>query len=501
MQRFYGSPSGGYTLIYAVAMSLLLLFSSLAYLQWQVSAQYDARREIATTQAYYVAQAAVISIPLAYMRNRSPDDLATYALYTFPDGTIPGMGSYRRPMVEAVQTFSSIPNATLAGYAAAFKLSAVGIVTYNDFLNRTHEVRRKAQLMIKRQYFSNYFYLTDLETTRAGLHIYFWQYDTLKGRVHSNDQIALIGGYFTRPVSSCYPAFLGAWSNATFLQGYHLSAPHIDFPYKASYLRAAAAAAGAWLPATLNQTNYALYFHGTQADMWSWEAGTPSPYLTHAPTGMLTWTPSTDYPIFSEGDLWISGYINGRVGIGSENTIKLMDNLTYEECQSVPYYPDTTRFTNMTTLISEAYELPPDPINGETGVIVANTVANGRDNGAAYPQSDQAHRDIGIDAMIIALNSTFGIEQENIPGSPYLGPSPDERGMIYIRGAIAQHRRGVVHWYYNDGTGYNKGYLYDERFKYVPPPFIMDASSAGMIQWAVDGWEDFPRHPGDERNE
>ena len=211
MPRFIYSPSGGYSLLIAVAMSLLLLFSSLAYLQWQVSAQYDARREVATTQAYYVAQAAVISVPLAFMRNRRPADLTTYALYNFPDGEIHGMGKYRRPLIEAVQSFTSIPNATLAGYAAAFKLSAVGIVTYHDFLNRPHEVRRKAQLMIRRQYFSNYFYLTDIESTRGGLHIYFWQFDTLKGRVHSNDQIGILGGYFTRPVSSCYPSFLGPW--------------------------------------------------------------------------------------------------------------------------------------------------------------------------------------------------------------------------------------------------------------------------------------------------
>ncbi len=494
--------SRGHSLLFAVAMSTLLLLTSLAYLKWQVAAQLNARRQIAITQAYYVAQAAVIQVPLGYMRNARPTDLSAYSITTFNDGIIEGMGRYYRPMVKATQRFSTLHSTTLSNFATEFVLTATGAVEYNDFLGHKHEVRRKARLIIQRQFFSNYFYLTDIEQTRFGDFIYFWERDTLRGRVHSNSQIAMIGGNFYDVVSSTAQSFMGNPGNAIFRKGFRLNTSRIDFPYRAEYLRSAAAGSGAWLMGNNHSDRtFGLYFHGTSADGWSWQTGTPSTYRRGASDFNLSWNPAVDYPIFCDGTLWISGYVAGRVAIGAKNSIRLMDNMVYEDCQSPPYMPDTTRFFSMMTILSEAAEPTGDSTQPETGILVADVPANGRGNGAQWSPSQQGQRDIAVCAQIIALNASFTFEDQNIPGTVPTNYAPDERGNIYIRGALAQRRRGIVHHYYNFGTGYNKGYLYDERFKYVPPPFVMDATASGRISWRLCSWQFVPRHRNDEWNE
>ena len=497
-QRFLRSH--GHALGFAVPMALLLLFSSMAYLRWQVYGQDTSRHQVAAIQAYYTAQAAVIQIPLAYMRNQRPSDLTNLSMMAFPDGSISDLGEYRRPLIELKSRQGESRSSSLMGRMRDYELSATGIVRYNDNNgNPTKEVSRKARLRITRQLMAHYFYLTEYEQTRFGEMIYFWNHDTLQGRVHTNSEFAFTGGLFTKLVTQTGSRVYGNSSAAIFRQGFRTNVPQVEFPVFAQSIRDAAAASGTWLNTSDCQYIYGLQFQGSSAMMWRWQAGTRSPFcdMTQA-IGVIDWNTSGDYGIFCDGTLWIRGTITVRIGIGAAGSIRLMDNLVYSDCQQLPYVPLSSS-NNMVTLVSEVAEPGSNHTEPWTGIVIANTPENGRENGGnLYPPSNQTRRDIAICAQIITLHSSFTFEDQNDTWDDNISPTrPDERGTIYLRGAIAQWRRGYVHRNNLGGTGYNKGYLYDERFETVPPPFIFDATNRGFVKWNVVAWSDDPLTTGE----
>jgi len=75
--------------------------------------------------------------------------------------------------------------------------------------------------------------------------------------------------------------------------------------------------------------------------------------------------------------------------------------------------------------------------------------------------------DITIDGAILALAHSFAVDNYDC-GTP---------GTLTIHGAIAQKYRGAVGTGNSNGTvvtGYSKNYNYDNRFKYVMPPYVFD---------------------------
>lgn len=504
----------GHSLIFAVVMAALILFSSLAYLKWQVSAQQLSRHQVAATQAYYTAQAAVIKVPLAYMRMRRPNELQSYTNFPFPDGVIEGVGKYRRPMIQSLGISSGGGNSGggLLTVGRDFLLSATGVVTFEDFRGRRIEVARKAQLLLKRQQFSAYFYLTNFEQTRFGEYIWFWAPDTLQGRVHSNSTIGINGGVFHQLVTSTSNMWAGNHTNATYYKGRRLNVPPVEFPFTAEYLRSAAAGGGQYFTTQNGNVTYGIRFQGSSASVWQWPSGTQSPMTAGLPASDAFGIPGgTDLAIFCDGELWIFGHINGRVGIGAGGNLRLIDNITYSGTpyETLPYQKPTMSLNSMITLISEVGE-PDARSDPWTGILIANTPMNGRSGGRAAPAGSQHLRDIAIYGQLIALNSSFTFEDQNDSYDPFIQPLPnaygqnnDERGTIFLRGAVAQKRRGYVHRSNNGGTGYAKGYVYDDRFSsgLFPPPFTIDVTNAGFAKWDIEGWQDIPRKPGDERYE
>jgi len=130
--------------------------------------------------------------------------------------------------------------------------------------------------------------------------------------------------------------------------------------------------------------------------------------------------------------------------------------------------------------------------------MIANTWANGREN------SSQG-ADIVICAAIVALGDTAGcftFDQQNDTWDTYIGPNPDERGQIHLRGSVTQRFRGYVHRSNQGGTGYLKDYDYDFRFLVHRPPCFLDAVDQSgralfdVVQWgqAVESQEDIRRN-------
>ena len=66
------------------------------------------------------------------------------------------------------------------------------------------------------------------------------------------------------------------------------------------------------------------------------------------------------------------------------------------------------------------------------------------------------------------------------------------RGYIYVRGAIAQKRRGYVARSNRGRTGYDKSYDYDFRLQTDPPPLYLAAQDEdGNVFFEVtSSWDD-----------
>jgi hypothetical protein len=83
-------------------------------------------------------------------------------------------------------------------------------------------------------------------------------------------------------------------------------------------------------------------------------------------------------------------------------------------------------------------------------------------------------RNIEIDAAILTLQHSFIVDNYNC-GAPL--------GTLTVKGAIAQRFRGPV----GTGgsaiaTGYQKNYVYDDRFKFINPPYFLTPLQAA---WEV----------------
>jgi len=285
---------------------------------------------------------------------------------------------------------------------------------------------------------------------------------------------------------------------------YVLNAPRVEFPNRAYELRRGAAGSGTYLLTNNGAYTFGIITNNSSASIYRWETGTPSTMYNpnSSPIGTCAWRGYSDFAIFCDGDLWLDAHegVRGRVGFGAAGNLRLMDDVLYSQVMfRSGYYPDNND-QDMVSLISEAPDASiPSSTNPPTGVLVANTPANGMMN-------MMNGRDIVICGSIIALNSSFTFEDQNDAFDPYICPNPpatDERGTIFVRGNIIQNRRGYVHRMNHNGTGYGRGYWYDTRFatQRQCPPFVSAATSNGFAKIKIIGWQDETQHIANNRFE
>ena len=86
--------TGGFSLVFAVALTTLMLFGGIAYLKWTTSTGMQSHRQTAAVQAYYTAQAAIIEYPMEHLKRTKRSDLAFPAVIAFNDGHIDNMGRF-----------------------------------------------------------------------------------------------------------------------------------------------------------------------------------------------------------------------------------------------------------------------------------------------------------------------------------------------------------------------------------------------------------------------
>jgi len=194
----------------------------------------------------------------------------------------------------------------------------------------------------------------------------------------------------------------------------------------------------------------------------------------------IRWSRSLPYAIFCTGDLWLKGVFSGKLGIGASGSIRLLDDIRSTDSYASNNWFPPSNSNNYLTLISEASELTSQQHSDPwKGIIIANTTANGRENGLNAAPADLTRHSIVITAQVIALNGSFTFEQQNDTWEPFQTTSTtvDNRGTIHLRGNLIQHRRGYVHRANHGGTGYLRDYRYDNRFLHNTPPFSLTFTS------------------------
>jgi Tfp pilus assembly protein PilX len=152
------------------------------------------------------------------------------------------------------------------------------------------------------------------------------------------------------------------------------------------------------------------------------------------------------------GDLYVSGTYSSSLTLAAADDVIVTGNLL----NSVDTNPTgTASLTGAATLglVANQYVRVYRPVSNPSST---NCASNSATPG-----------DITIDGAILALAHSFAVDNYDC-GTP---------GTLTIHGAIAQKYRGAVGTGNSNGTvvtGYSKNYNYDNRFKYVMPPYVFD---------------------------
>jgi hypothetical protein len=328
-------------------------------------------------------------------------------------------------------------------------------------------VHRMAEGM---EYITDFQYLTSFEMTEHHEIIWFWTYDSVFGRVHSNDYIGLkYSPQFFGNVSTSQTRFLYSSPQNIYFGGDTLfGAPIRLFPRTANKLREQAEH---WIDTDDRRLMTWIKLQGEDGiDIYQWPPGIPwqDSLVDHL-------DPLDNEAIFVDGQVRLEGVVTGVLTIGSSGDMWLMDNVRYDGANEYNGSFDEDEMENMLGLISEQ------------NIIVGCTIENGKSedgindgwrNGSRPMEIDK--HSIIINAALVALGESFTFENQNddwAVGFEYVGPTPDERGIIHLKGAVIQYRRGYVHRSNHFGTGYGRDYHYDFRFdQQQRPPYMPELS-------------------------
>lgn len=167
--------------------------------------------------------------------------------------------------------------------------------------------------------------------------------------------------------------------------------------------------------------------------------------------------------IHVDGKVLVSGNLRGRVTLSSTGDIIVGDDIRYS------MDPATGRCRDILGIIS-----------AENVVIADNAIqAPSTSFDAAATETAPLRignkRDVYINAVIMALNTSFETENYNRP--PLTGSICETRvvgrGCLYLTGGLIQQARGAVGTSAeSSGAGYVKRYSYDRCAMYDPPPYF-----------------------------
>jgi len=449
--------------ILAAMMLIFLIGAGLAYMKWAADEGVENRYERAAVQAHYLAQTGISERGFAYLRSLEPGNLPVGRV-DLQNGGIANVGDYVDTYVMRDPEHSGGSIWNLSNY---YNVYSTGVVKIHNSQGEEIPIRRTTTLKVRVRSLNAYMYLTDMEVTIFGEVIKFWTPDTLWGRVHSNDQIAIRESpTFYGLVTSCAEDF---WHGPGYNPHFWGPLPVFNVipvlvPSEATKVRACAGSSGMWYDGE-NRYVHRIVFNGDAgAQVYRFEIG-----AIETDTLIANIPAIFGGAMFVDGPAQLEGRVTGQVTVGASGDIRLVDNIWYTDSYGLGVMDSNT--TNMLGIVSES------------NIIVANTPENGREN------MSMGGWDIYINAGMVALGESFTFEDQNDVWEGYYGPTPDERGTIRLWGSVAQKRRGYVHRSNHGGTGYGKDYHFDERFLQQQPPCYPDATDdLGHALFDVIAW-------------
>ena len=167
---------------------------------------------------------------------------------------------------------------------------------------------------------------------------------------------------------------------------------------------------------------------------------------------------TTDYGC-NFGTAYVQGRVDGQVTVATARDVVVTGNLEYA---------DPAAGNDVVGLIPTNYAWVYHPVN-----------SSGQDLLAASARVTR------IDAAILSLNRSFLVQNFNT-GTTF---SATGRPVLTVNGTIAQKFRGPVGTSGGSSfTGYRKNYVYDERLRYLPPPYFLTPEDAPWtVQRITDG--------------
>lgn len=299
--------------------------------------------------------------------------------------------------------------------------------------------------------FARYVYFTDSERYRFGrflLPVWFIGGDIIEGPTQSNSNFYMKNNpVFNGAVKSAedFITFYNKGSpiNSTqasnspidvpdFQQGLDLGVEPIDMPSRSLDLRVAAVQGG-------------LRFSGPTTVVLNAD-GTMN--VTNRLQGWVNQSmalPDNGALFVEGGNLTVSGVLNGRLSMGSNRDVVIINNVTYAD--------DPRTNPNSDDVLA---------LIAERDVVISQSAPN----------------DIEVDASIMALGNSFIVENW------WQGPA---KGTLAAYGGIIQRQRGPVGTF-NPSTGqrasgYSKDYSYDPRLPTSPPPFYPRTGDYISLYW------------------
>lgn len=178
------------------------------------------------------------------------------------------------------------------------------------------------------------------------------------------------------------------------------------------------------------------------------------------------------------GDVFLWGELDTQLTIAAQNNINIIWHTTYQDGE----WEDGT---NILGLVADNFVQVRQPRSSSNDLPVANR-APFRPGQPAGVTDGALFRDPEIHAAILSLERSFRVQNYN---------SISPLGDLIVRGSIAQKFRGPVGTgsATTPSTGFIKDYVYDERLRFISPPYFIDPIEARYI---VTGWAELNRGEG-----
>jgi hypothetical protein len=423
----------GVILVTSYLVITVLLIFSLIFVGRSVNEKNFATREKNLAAAFYLAESG-LDRGLVWLRGQGSPPSGTAAFDPLGGVQFLGEGNYSI----SIDPDDSNPGISLKRYQ---------IISTGNVEGASRQLINEVRV----DSYARFAYFTDTEHFSIGwwnVAVWFVGGDTLQGPTHTNSHFHIKGDPVFTDVVGSSDNFITFYNDGNYIytsspsnppddepdfqQGIDLGAEPINMPSQALDLRLAASSGGISLTGA---TTVLLNADGTMN-------------VTNANQG---WTdqnmalPANGAFFVDNGNIYVSGTLNGQLTMGSSQDVVITNNLIYADDPIIN--PSSNDILGLI---------------GEDDVVI----------------SQSAPYDIQVYASIMALEDSFMVENWDV------GPA---KGTLQVYGGIIQDERGPVGTFSGATgqklSGYSKNYIYDPRLINTPPPFYPTTGDYISLSW------------------